>query len=539
MSFDADERAVSEVLGAIMVFGIIIAALGIYQAFIVPVDNQQAEFSHNQELHEDLLDLRSDIQTVQRSGTSQSKSIRLAAEYTNRIIAINPPSPIGTLRTVESSNVTLENFRGIQRDERDYWDGSPEGFESKFLLFEPSYNLFNNAPASFLDHSVLYHQFGNGANLSATDQQIIQGNLITIGTLAGDRVFNDREANIELIPISTGLTTVPVRSPVGEEAVIKIPTRLDQETWDDLLEDQMVPNGHVKDVDVSNNILTITLEGDQVYRLQMARVGIGPNVERTEAHYIVRAGGDEKAVEKDQEVDLTAQVRDRYNNPVSGHEVEFEVIDGNISFVDGNITTSNSNGHATVTVKPIKSNQTVQIRAKLTDNPDFHEETFFNLVVGDPKPSRFAEQLNPASGLIFVNATARFSGGGLQGASSMDVTFNNTLPSSIEVDEIRVNVYVPQDPGSSTQGGFPRRLDITDNQGGTDHFIILDEFAELDDLNMTFDSEQEKTFTFEFFEDEEGEEVFSIEQGDYVIISVALSTGDTSTYVIAPQPEES
>lgn len=541
MTFLNDKRAVSEVLGAILVFGILVAALGLYQAFIVPQATQQAEFSHNQELQQDFLDLRSSIHIVERTGSAQSFSMKLATDYSDRIVAINPPTPIGTLRTMETSNVTISHIEAVDRDERAYWQFSQtasNSFESSILVFEPRYNEYRTAPTTYLDHSVIHHEFDNGAEIIATEQTIIDGKRINLGFIGGNRTYSNREANLELQPISTGTTTVPVRA-AGDNLTIELSTQLSEDKWQELLEDQLVSNGgYVEDFEVSNDgILTIELKQGITYDLQMAKVGIGPEVEDAEAHYIVRHGGDEKAIERTQEADLVAQVRDKFNNPVSGEDVTFRVVQGDATLINESTTdpevmaTSNANGLATVTVRPEKNNQTVEVAALIGDGNDPREQVIFRLTVGEANPSRFAEQLNPATGVIFEEAVA--SSGLSGGADSMFVTFNNTLDSGISIEMMRVNVYVPQTPGGSGRNKpYPDEMVATDDDGDSANYVVRGSFRSTGPMDTTFAPGELKTYEFEFSADGD---TYQIKSGDYVIVSVVFDDDTSSTYIISPQ----
>ena len=55
LNFDSDERGVSEVLGAILVFGILVVLLATIQTQAIPAANEQVEFNHNQEVQSDLV----------------------------------------------------------------------------------------------------------------------------------------------------------------------------------------------------------------------------------------------------------------------------------------------------------------------------------------------------------------------------------------------------------------------------------------------------------------------------------------------------
>jgi len=72
--FSKDNRAVSAVIGFILIFGILTLTLTVYQAQIVPQQNAQTEFEHFEESQNELIELRNSISTAGQTDVSQFPS---------------------------------------------------------------------------------------------------------------------------------------------------------------------------------------------------------------------------------------------------------------------------------------------------------------------------------------------------------------------------------------------------------------------------------------------------------------------------------
>jgi len=61
MQFWGDDRGQAIQIGAVLLFGILIISFSSYQAFVVPNQNEQVEFNHNQRVQGQLQDVRNAI----------------------------------------------------------------------------------------------------------------------------------------------------------------------------------------------------------------------------------------------------------------------------------------------------------------------------------------------------------------------------------------------------------------------------------------------------------------------------------------------
>lgn len=522
-----DDRGVSEVLGAILVFALLVLLLGSYQAFVVPSANEDVEFEHNQEVQGDIQELRRAIRAAETTDASQSTTVAVGARYPTRVLALNPSQPTGSLDVVNDPDqtITIENLRATNEDAGTWWDGDDRQFPSGHLVYQPRYNYFSG-PDTYVDNSVVFNEFGNGEQLSITDQRLVQGNKITIGSLAGDQSYTRTKSSVDLNPISAGSTTVQVESDDGDDIEITIPTQLSEDKWEELLEDE----GNVEDVfSNGDGFVTIQLDGDETYDLQMGRVGVGSTGESERAHYLYRAQGDGQFVQQNQQTSVTVQVRDRYNNPVSNTDVEFTA--GEIE--DRTIRTD-EDGYAKLPFRTPSENTTMKITAEadVTEEPTATEgdrkSVEFEVNVGAFSSPGIGADLNPGQGLLFEDATADTEGNQYD---EFTLTLNNTFEEDVTIAQLRVNAIVLQEPGTSSDGRPVRTMTME-----TEEFDVRGPYEDASFDTIGEGDTPEYEISFQYIDNGNVEDV-EMQEGDYFIMSVILDNGDSSTYIISPRIE--
>jgi len=256
MNFSRDRRGQSVVIGTVIIFGFLIAALSLYQVQVVPQQNGQVEFQHFGEVQNDLIDLRAGILGAGSTDRDQYETVRLGTSYSTRVLGINPPDPAGTIQTVEAPPITISNG-----------SGTPEGtvtIPTRFIQYQPGYHEIDQSPIWY-DASVLY---ADGSN-SGGGLAVIEGQ---------ELVTSEGEVQIvalqnELYKSGTGRVTIELRPaknitetlPEGENLTVTIPTRLSESDWEsktDLTDsaayDSVTDTGDNLSIDDSN-IYNLTL----------------------------------------------------------------------------------------------------------------------------------------------------------------------------------------------------------------------------------------------------------------------------------------
>ena len=226
--FAADNRAVSAVIGFILIFGILVLLLTVYQAQIVPQQNAQTEFEHFEDSKNELIELRNTISTAGQADVSQFPSVTLGTNYQTRLLTINPPPPAGTLQTSDEYPIIIENKSGDSLT-----------IPTRFLEYQPSYNELTVGPTQY-EHSVLYlDERDRGNNVSIIKEQ----NLVKDGKVRITALQNKFEqtgtnrVTLELYP-EDDVDSSEFPDPDGENLNVTIPTQLDEdEYWNKSLED--------------------------------------------------------------------------------------------------------------------------------------------------------------------------------------------------------------------------------------------------------------------------------------------------------------
>lgn len=243
-------RGQTEVLGVVFSFVIIIGLIGINQAFIVPQTNSKVEIQHDRGVQSDMVDLRGEAIEAAASNNPRTTSVKLGVRYPTRIVAKNPPPVSGTLQTEDGGNISIEN---AQLEEICGTDEQPD---TKFWTYQADYNVYDSGLPITVENTVTHR--GSNGTLTDTKQTVIRGNVIRIIRFTGDYHANGvGSRTVEMIPSETG------QGVINESAAINVtlPTRMDNETWSDLLSDE-IDEGLIKGVDATavENV-TITMKG--------------------------------------------------------------------------------------------------------------------------------------------------------------------------------------------------------------------------------------------------------------------------------------
>lgn len=376
-----EDRGISELAGAVLIFAAIIITLSAYQAAVVPAQNERAEFEHNLRLQSDMQDLRQAMLNAPARGSAETVTIELGFRYPARQLLVNPAPPAGTLDTPDASpggpNISIENAAATG-EIGDYWDGSTHEFSTTALTYEPGYNQYTNAPSTNYENSVVYNRF-NDTLIPLTPQSLVDDTRINLVAVTGTLSRNGiGTTSVDVRSLSPGHRTVSVVDSTGP-ITISVPTRLDQATWRDLLDGEFVANGtggHIEDISVTPvadsefDRLSIELEAGMAYELHLAEVAVGQDTGEPEIGYVTTVSRNVTSMTTDEEQLLVAEVRNRFDNPMNGVEITFTTDNG--TFSDGSTeisVTSDTEGQATAILSASTSGEAT-VRAGIDSDGD-------------------------------------------------------------------------------------------------------------------------------------------------------------------------
>lgn len=326
-SLRPDSRGVSEVIGSILVFGLVVALVSMLQVQAVPNANEEVEFEHSNQVSNDMADLQVAVSESVDTGRTKEANVKLGAEYPPRLLFFNPPSATGRLQTSDPATIQLANADGAG-NLGNYLATDPQ-LSTRSLRYTVRYNELDNAPARVREATVSYKVVED--DVFVKDATFIDGTEVTLVAIGGEYADEGVEAaTVEAKPLSAPAKEYTLTDD-GTPITITIPTTLPKEKWDEILADEYVSTtspmtgdtvpggGHVDDASYATNpngpnTLTVELETGTEYTLRTGKVGFGTGGD-PEPRYLVPVADDDPNV-------ATIEVRDGFNNPVSGVTVD-------------------------------------------------------------------------------------------------------------------------------------------------------------------------------------------------------------------------
>ena len=375
---------ISSIIGAVMLLALVFLLLTTVQAFAVPTWNEELEFDHNKDVQDDVLDLGSAIQSVASIGSPRTVSVKLGKRYPNRLVFVNPSPASGTLYTT-GGFMNISHAESRENETKDYWDGGRESFPTELIIYEPNYNYYQDAPDIVYDNSYVYNYFRErqNHNNSLSQQILVTGKKIYVVALNGSLSTSQVDSESYTIrPISSSSRTISLTNSSNERINLTMETELLPENWSDALGEEE----HVHSVSsAGSGKVNVTLEGNVTYELRMAEVGLDRTGER-DAHYITNVRGNKTNVSQGSSRNLVVEVRDKFNNPVSGVTVNASFItseDPSEDIVPEN-TATGTMGRAKFEYQAPSGQKTAEMEMNISGSPNEMEKTKFVVYVEPP-----------------------------------------------------------------------------------------------------------------------------------------------------------
>jgi hypothetical protein len=503
MTFKNDTRGVSEVVGAILVFGVLVALLAIMQTQAVPAANQQVEFEHTQDAQGDLIKFHQSASQVANTGDGQSVSIETGTGYPTRMLFYNPPRVQGSLSTSENRTVTIQNAEATQPEVNDYLNGSNVTLDTRTFRYDVSYNELQNAPQVRYEYGVLYNQFEDDTTIQ-NPGSVIDDTDINLVFMMGDysRTSGDTQS-LDVRPVSAPARPVTIEGQNGNNITLELPTDLPVSDWRELYGDQ----DHVTIQNGTAETVEIILDGDRRYTLKMAGLGLEQGVDKPDAHYIVPAEDGITSIGAGQNATVSYEVRDEYNNPVSGVNVTIDLPNGPV--------TKATDGRGRVSAE-ITADSRVAVPAEVEPSQcsaGARCEADYVVQVASLNP-------NPSSGVTLENvSTLDVAIGGITvlGDNAYDMTFSSDS-GSVGIKRVRVNHYQPR-PGDHSPAA------LEDPSGNTvDDITVGGDFV---DIPSSFDdvSENGTTYTLAFSD--------TVSDSHYAVVTIIYENNERSLYFVS------
>jgi hypothetical protein len=144
-----DDKGVSEIIGVILIFGILVLFLGILQSVFVPEWDREIEAAHFNNIYDDTLYLRQVIQETSIFVLPRTVLVHASLDYPTRIFLNNPPKPGATISTYNDKKIRIY-----------YNDGNYSLVNSCTIQIKENYNYFS-APELIIEHGIIMGKVGD------------------------------------------------------------------------------------------------------------------------------------------------------------------------------------------------------------------------------------------------------------------------------------------------------------------------------------------------------------------------------------------
>lgn len=542
-SIARDDRAVSEVIGAILIFGLLILLLVLIQANAVPAANKQVELEHNQRVTQDFQTLQEGLYRAAATGSDIAVTMETGVSYPPRFFLLNPGPAIGSLRTAQippdtGTEVAIRNAQA-NGETGDFWNGvDPVEYATRNIEYTPNYNELPNTGTLTWEHSTLFTRFSETNLLFEDATSFIDGRTIRLTLIDGQLSRGAISTSVEMAPISARQRSVTV-SESGDPIQIELQTSIPHEEWVEILDGDGGPDPEpfatvLPDTD-GDDVVTIELTPGETYELSVSKVRVGTSIApQTEPHYITTVSGDGTSFIEGQSQRLTVEVRDRYNNPVSGVDISAVTgneLSGDAVTVVGDSTTD-ENGQVTLeyttgSIPASNANPQPTVTASFDDGDTELEKATFTFDVTELDSLNLDSSGDVVSGInpedLSLVSVTQPTGPGTTN-KMFDVTFEYTGTAALTIEEMRLLFYQTNDAAAGTYIDLLRiTVDgavTTDNSG---QLGVYGSFVDTPDIQLT--GGETVTLRFESSKTSLG--------SDFLGLSFGLNGGDRLNYFFA------
>lgn len=364
------DRGQSVVIGSVLMFGILIIALSMYQATGVPQQNQEVEFQHYTELRSDMITYSSTVDQTKSLETA-STTITTSRPYPTRLVTVNPPPFTTRIEIGENNPTTITNFNVRSTgNEADYWSQQNEiSIATSPVTAEPDYNVWQDSNPFVYENQVLYMQTDQLEPVVLDSTPPINDNTIELHGYTGELTQpTSSEKQIKVQQISSSRNVLYITGENNNTPIqLQLSTQIPEVTWRQILDVQNNDSIQSVDYDQNSSTLTIELDPSQTYILENHLSATNPS-ESTEAvsnpEYITSVSGE--GVLSRQSIVLS--VHDQLGNKTDGAVVT--VSDDPNGCVSFNQKRTNDSGEVTFTCD---TTQNTEVTFSINDGSESYE----------------------------------------------------------------------------------------------------------------------------------------------------------------------
>lgn len=458
-----DERAQATQVGAVLLLGILVVSLSVYQVTVVPEENGEIEFNGYLDVSRDMATLGGEILTAGTRGSPGATTVDTGVRYPARALFVNPPPPTGTLRTTPARTVTVTGAVAADGEAENVaasWDGSARNYTTRAVGFYPDYNQLRGDPVVTTGHAT-YRTTGNGP-IALTGQSFVSENRITLVTVAGNLSAARHATAVSVDPVSASARSVTVTGDGGPfNVTLAVPGNATRWNESTAAESIRANDRVVGTTPLDDRRVNVTFDGSETYELRLARVEVRETddealVEEPTARYVVPADGNGTALSTEQSQRLAVEVRDGYDNPRSGVPVTFATDDGAFSggATERTVRTT-EDGRAAVSFSPDATGD-VAVEASIPGSDAPLNATTLGLSATSPSGGTGAGGTDDASSLVVLRSVE-----GTSGSNEVTLGLDYRGTGTLNATGVRLNYATQFDTNGDLQNGPTEITDVS------------------------------------------------------------------------------
>ncbi|WP_202319892.1 DUF2341 domain-containing protein [Archaeoglobus neptunius] len=304
-----DSKAVSPLIGFVLLLAIIMGLIGVMQAQLVPAWNRAVEAKHMDELSYEIADLSESISIAASTGNPAKVVVDAGVRYPNYYVLLSPSKGSGTV----SSKVLSVNISGIGN------------YTTSAIVFRPNY-FYSPSPELVYEHSAVFKIESSSFVVDSGQSSFSRDRIVIYLVNATFQSFaTTGNVNLVVYPISYG----GVQRYSGT-ITFECYSERTAEWWNSTLasiygSSNVSRTGNTVEVRTSNVRLSIVYL--EAYATASGEVEVN---EKPQPAKVLKLSAPSYVVYQGVTVPLGVRVVDEYWNPVEGAEVTVSV-DGNIA----------------------------------------------------------------------------------------------------------------------------------------------------------------------------------------------------------------
>ncbi len=316
-----NEKAVSPVLGAVLMLAIGVTILTTVQLNFVPVWNAQEELDHMKKMYDDFKELKSGIESGVQSGTTLSKPLSMGFKYSPKMFVYNPR---------ESAFASLDIRDNVWAEVR-YNEMLPDGMDDAASIRNLTSSTITYSLQGAQNYNAFIYEQGlirrSGSNYTSGSQTVLANG--TIYLLSVKPWGSEKTAGVEKLNVNIYPTSQQKNSVIGKNVWLILHTNPDYVTW---WKSKLEKEGGI--VKKADNGIVIAYVDSMVIKMGEAYISPTASVDNAPSHAppyrLVKITPDNTYLPVDGTTSLAVEVQDYYNNPVPNVLVNFRINDSRI-----------------------------------------------------------------------------------------------------------------------------------------------------------------------------------------------------------------